>query len=289
MGRQADHGLSIVTTAQLLPLRVAAGVAHRSWRAKFIKQNRRIRLVPPDARDLRHIAILLDVDGTILDIAPTPASVDVPASLRRALAVVSERVGGALALVSGRPLPDLDSIFAPLRLPAIGGHGAELRLDAGGIERCAEPLDAELRRELGAIAARHPGVIAEDKGYSVALHYRKAPAHGLSVVHEVKRACAANRSIELLAGKAVIEVKAKGFNKGTAVRALMTHPPFRGRVPIFIGDDRTDEAAFAVVPEFRGQAISVGRKVAGVADRFETPADVRRWLERLSDEVAASP
>jgi trehalose 6-phosphate phosphatase len=254
----------------------------------FIESIDGIRLLPPDARDLNHSAILLDVDGTILDIAPTPASVAVPASLRRVLAVVSERVGGALALVSGRPLPDLDAIFAPLRLPAIGGHGAELRLDAGGIEHHAEPLDAELRRALKTIVARHPGVIAEDKGYSFALHYRKVPAQGLSVVHEVKHACAANPSIELLAGKAVIEVKAKGFNKGTAVRALMKHPPFRGRVPIFIGDDRTDEAAFAVMPEFRGQAISVGRKVAGVADRFETPGDVRRWLEQLSDGVVVA-
>jgi trehalose 6-phosphate phosphatase len=257
-------------------------------RAKFIQSIDGIRLLPPDARDLNHIAILLDVDGTILDIAATPTSVAVPASLRRTLSVLSERVGGALALVSGRPLPDLDSIFAPLRLPAIGGHGAEFRLDGGGIERCAQPLEAELKRELKAIAARHPGVIVEDKGYSVALHYRKVPAQGLGVVHEVKRACAASRSCELLAGKAVIEVKAKGFDKGTAVRALMAHPPFRGRVPIFIGDDRTDEAAFAVLPEFSGKAISVGRKVAGVADRFETPADVRRWLERLSDGVVAS-
>jgi trehalose 6-phosphate phosphatase len=244
--------------------------------------------LPPDARDLSHIAILLDVDGTILDIAPTPASIVVPVSLRGVLTAVSERVGGALALVSGRPVLDLDAIFAPLRLPAIGGHGAELRLDAGSIERRAQPLDPDLRSELKAIVARHPGVIAEDKGYSYALHYRKVPGQGLGVVHDVKHVCAANASIELLAGKAVIEVKAKGFNKGTAVRALMAHPPFRGRLPIFVGDDRTDEAAFAVMPEFRGQAISVGRKVVGVADRFETPADVRRWLERLADAVVAS-
>jgi trehalose 6-phosphate phosphatase len=246
-----------------------------------------ICLVPPDARDLNQIAILLDVDGTILDIAPTPTSVAVPASLQRTLSVVSERVGGALALVSGRPVPELDSMFAPLRLPAIGGHGAELRLNGGPVQRRAEPLDDDLRNELKAIAARHPGVFVEDKGYSIALHYRNVPGQGLSVVHEVKHACAAHGCVELLSGKAVIEVKAKGFDKGIAVRELMALPPFRGRAPIFIGDDRTDEAAFAVMPEFSGQAISVGRKIAGVADRFETPADVRRWLERLSDGVTS--
>lgn len=245
--------------------------------------------MPPDVRDLTHIAILLDVDGTILDIAPTPTSVEVPADLGRALSAVSERVGGALALVSGRPVAELDSIFAPLRLPAIGGHGAELRLNGGPVQRHADPLDTDLRQALEAIAARHPGVLVEDKGYSIALHYRKVPAQGLSVVHEVKHVCAASYLVELLAGKAVIEVKAKGFDKGIAVRALMAHPPFRGRAPIFIGDDRTDEAAFAVVPEFRGQAISVGRRVPGVADRFDTPADVRRWLERLSDGVVTAP
>jgi len=253
------------------------------------QDNQRIYPVPPDVRDLTHIAILLDVDGTILDIAPTPASVAVPTSLQRALSAVSERVGGALALVSGRPVPDLDRMFAPLRLPAIGGHGAELRLNGGPVQCRAEPLDAELRDELTAIAARHAGVFVEDKGYSIALHYRNAPGHGLSVVHEVKHACAACGGVELLSGKAVIEVKAKGFDKGIAVRELMAHPPFRGRAPIFIGDDRTDEAAFAVMPEFSGQAISVGRKIAGAADRFETPSDVRRWLERLSDGVVTLP
>jgi trehalose 6-phosphate phosphatase len=253
--------------------------------------NRRIPVLPKP-RDLHRIAILLDIDGTLLDIAPTPGEVQVPESLRRALVRLHERTGGALALVSGRPLADIDAIFAPLRLPAIGGHGAELRpvAQGGTIEQRAAALDAGLKLRLSEIAARHGGVIVEDKGYAVALHYRAAPKEGPALVQEVQRACqaAGDRSIELLDGKAVIEVKSAAFNKGTAVRELMRHRTFRGRAPIFIGDDKTDEHAFAVVPEFGGQAMSVGRGVAGVEHCFDTPAEVRRWLERLAEGVTVS-
>jgi len=243
-----------------------------------------VALIP---RDLHRFAILLDVDGTILDIARTPQEVEAPETLRRALAIVRDRVDGALALVSGRPLADLDVIFAPLRLPAIGGHGAEIRpvADGGTIKRRAALLDAELKRRLKDIAGRHPGVSIEDKGYSMALHYRLAPKEGPALLREVEMACKAwaGRSIELLAGKAVIEIKTAGFNKGTAVRELMTHAPFAGRAPIYIGDDKTDEDAFAVVPDLDGHAISVGRRVPGIDEHFDSPAEVRQWLERLAE------
>lgn len=235
--------------------------------------------------DLHRSAILLDVDGTLLDIAPSPQAVHVPDSLRRALAIVADRVGGALALVSGRPIADLDDKFAPLRLPMVGGHGAEIRPAAGSaVERRAAPLDSALAQTLKDIAARHPGILIEDKGFSLALHYRAVPKLGPAVVQEVRQACDASpdRSIELLDGKAVVEVKTAGINKGTAVRELMNHPPFAGRAPIYIGDDTTDEYAFAVMPEFNGLAISVGRRFAGVDEHFDSPAEVRSWLERLA-------
>lgn len=241
-------------------------------------------------RDLSRFALLLDVDGTLLDIAPTPQAVDVPGTLRRALATVRSRLGGALALVSGRPIADLDTLFAPLRLPAVGGHGAELRPLAEGdtIEKRAVSLDPVLREDLANIAARHSGVIVEDKGYSIALHYRTAPKQGVGLIHDVKHACIAwhDRSIEMLTGKAVIEIKPAGFNKGTGVRELMSHAPFKGRVPIFVGDDRTDEDAFAVVAEFDGIAVSVGRRIPGIEQHFQSPIEVRQWLEHLScDDV----
>jgi trehalose 6-phosphate phosphatase len=249
-------------------------------------------LVPFNPSDLHQLAILLDVDGTLLDIAATPQEVEVPGSLPRTLALVSERIGGALALVSGRQISELDAFFAPLRLPSIGGHGAEMRPVAGGpvVNSSTIPLDPVFKQQLGEIAARHPGVLVEDKGYSFALHYRRAPKQGLGLIHDVKHAYRewADTSVELLTGKAVLEIKFAGFNKGTAVRVLMTYPPFAGRAPIFVGDDHTDEAAFAVVPEFNGHSISVGRRFAGIDDHFKSPADVRGWLERLSHGAVVS-
>ena len=246
-------------------------------------------LVPFDPHDLNRLAILLDVDGTLLDIAPTPGEVHVPGSLPRTLALVSEQAGGALALVSGRPIAELDAIFAPLRLPSIGGHGAEMRPVANGvlISGRAALLDAEFKQRLKDIATRHPGVLIEDKGYSLALHYRLVPKEGLGLVHDIKHAFEAwgDPSWELLSGKAVLEIKSAAFNKGTAVRQLMAYPPFTGREPIFIGDDRTDEDAFAVVPEFNGHAMSVGRKLPDIHFHFQSPSDVRGWLERLSGAV----
>jgi trehalose 6-phosphate phosphatase len=152
------------------------------------------------------------------------------------------------------------------------------------------PLDPIFRQRLKDIAIQHPGVLVEDKGYSIALHYRQVPKQGVALIHDVKHAFErwGDRSFELLAGKAVLEIKYAGFNKGSAVRDLMTYPPFRGRAPIFIGDDRTDEDAFKVVPEFNGQAMSVGRKLPGIDKYFECPADVRHWLALLSGAVAVA-
>ena len=244
------------------------------------------QVIPLPSVNLRELAVLLDVDGTILDIAPTPGEVIVPASLRRTLARLSRETGGALALVSGRSLEDLDRLFAPLRLPAVGGHGAELRASAGGEAEAggAGPLDGDLREQLAGIADSAPGVLIEDKGYALAVHYRLAPEQEGTV----KQAVAAIQAdwpqepFEILPGKAVLEIKPAGFNKGAAIRALMRHKPFAGRRPVFIGDDTTDEPAFAAMPEFKGLGFSVGRNISGTAHCFATPSEVRGWLERLS-------
>jgi trehalose 6-phosphate phosphatase len=241
--------------------------------------------------DLRQHALLLDFDGTLVDIAPTPESVEVPASLRRALARLIERTGGAVALVSGRSVVDLDRFFAPMRLPVVGVHGAELRLLNGAAteKRDTAGLEPRLRHKLIALAGS--GVVAEDKGLSVALHYRLAPERARSIRAAVDEICAEpwDAPIEVLPGKSVIEIKHAGFSKGSGVRELMTHAPFRGRRPIFIGDDTTDETVFAILPELDGIGFSVGRQVQGIAGCFDTPADVRAWLEKLApaDESVA--
>lgn len=245
-------------------------------------------VAPSLVPNLQECAILLDVDGTIVDLAPTPREVWIPPSLRQVLSRLLERTQGAVALVSGRSVKDIDLIFAPLVLTTIGGHGAELRLVNHG--QCAAteaaPLDAALKRQLAAISQAGAGILVEDKGYSLALHYRLAPQKEQFVRSEVTRICAdlPSDSIEILPGKAVIEIKPAGFSKATGVRTLMTYSPFAGRHPIFIGDDTTDECVFAIMPELDGLAISVGRKAPGVTSYFDTPGSVRAWLERLAQE-----
>lgn len=239
--------------------------------------------------NLQECAILLDVDGTILDLAPTPPQVWVPPSLRQAMSALLARTGGAVALVSGRSLDELDLLFSPLQLPAIGGHGAELRASMRDRWRAA-PLDAELKRKLATVAELGPGILLEDKGYSLALHYRLAPDQKPRIEAAVRRICAENPTapVEILHGKSVVEIKQSGFNKGSGVRELMRHRPFLDRHPIFIGDDVTDESVFDIIPELDGLAFSVGRKVAGVNGHFEKPEAVRGWLARIAGE-AESP
>jgi trehalose 6-phosphate phosphatase len=240
--------------------------------------------------DIRTCAVLLDVDGTLLDLAATPHSVVVPQRLKQALKALELQSGGATSFVSGRSMADLDRLFAPLRLAAVAGHGAELRARAGGVQQRYEAgIPADLRQRLEEFGAMHEGIIVEDKGYSLALHYRLVPQFGASVHAAVVEVCADYRqsAIDVLAGKFVVEVKPSSFNKGTGIRELMKSAPFRGRQPIFIGDDVTDEAAFAVLPEFDGIGFSVGRELPGVAGFFQAPSDVRAWLYRVADTVEA--
>ena len=244
--------------------------------------------------DLDQLAVLLDVDGTILDLAPTPREVFVSHALRDTLARLWRRTGGAAAFVSGRPVSELDLMFAPLQLPAIGGHGAELRIVAGAAPEAPRlpPLDPAVKRRFAAIAAADPGIILEDKGYSLALHYRLAPDKEDTVRAAAAEICASvsGPSIEVLPGKFVIEIKRTGFSKATAVLELMTYPPFARRRPIFIGDDVTDFGVFEILPDFDGIGISVGRKVPGVPACFERPTDVRHWLEQISrSDAFATP
>ena len=237
---------------------------------------------------LSETAILLDIDGTLLDLAPTPREVWVPPGLARTLNRLLARTNGALALVSGRSLNDIDLIFAPEQFPAVGGHGAEMRIgtDNEAVASHAPPLDKELKRRLAAIARLSPGILLEDKGYSLALHYRLAPHAEKAIYAAVSliRADLPNAPIEVLPGKCVCEIKHSGFTKATGVHELMTHEPFRGRRPLFIGDDVTDESVFAIMPDLDGLAFSVGRRAKGVAGHFDSPDDVRQFLAHLLDD-----
>ena len=237
--------------------------------------------IPPEDR----CALLLDIDGTLLDLAPTPREVRVPPGLAETLERLMTRMSGALALVSGRSLDDIDFIFGAARFPAVGGHGAEMRLSIGeeAVAVRAPPMDVDLKRRFARIASLDPDIILEDKGYSLALHFRLAP-HAEQAIYDAVSAVRAdlpNAPIEVLPGKAVCEIKSTGFTKATGTRELMAHSPFSGRRPVFIGDDVTDESVFAIMPEFDGVAFSVGRQAQGVAGLFASPDEVRGWLARL--------
>ena len=239
-------------------------------------------LLPP----LDELALLLDIDGTLLDLAQTPSEVWVPPGLADTLGRLVGRSSGAMALVSGRSLNDIDMIFAPAVFPAVGGHGAEMRLttDTEAVAAHAPPMDKDLRRRLAAIAKLAPGILVEDKGYSLALHYRLAPQAEEAIYQEVARLRAdlPSAQLEVLPGKCVCEIKHSGFTKATGVRELMLHDPFKGRRPLFIGDDVTDETVFAIMPDYDGLSFSVGRRAQGVDGHFDTPADVRAFLALLA-------
>jgi len=245
----------------------------------------------PPPFDPHTAAILLDVDGTVLDLAPTPREVFVPSALRSALKHLWERSDGALAFVSGRPIEELDLLFSPLELPAIGGHGAEMRIVADTPVQPPRlpPLSPKVKRAFAAIADAGPGIIIEDKGYSLALHYRLAPEKERLVREAAAAICArVEEPLELLPGKLMVEIKHTGFNKGTAVRKLMTYAPFSGRRPVFLGDDVTDRDVFAIMPEFDGISISVGERHEGVEFCFDRPENVRQWLEQVSKRDAVA-
>jgi len=166
---------------------------------------------------------------------------------------------------------------------------AELRTRAGVPPEAPRlpPLDPAVKRKFAAIAEAGPGIILEDKGYSLALHYRLAPQKERLVVEAAGRLCASlTTPLELLPGKLMVEIKQSGFSKATAVRELMTYRPFAGRRPVFIGDDITDLGVFDILPDYDGIGISVDRKVEGVEACFDRPEDVRRWLEDISHSDA---
>lgn len=213
---------------------------------------------PPFAADW---AFFLDVDGTLLELASTPEEVVIRPRLRLVLEGLWHAAGGAVALISGRPIADLDRLFAPLRLPAAGLHGIERR-DSGGTVHYHHGLDGKLdhtRELLARLAAEHEGLLFEDKQFSVAIHYRQAPDKEPLIRSLLARHLPEiGNDFHLQKGKMVYEIKPKGRDKGMAIEEFMQERPFQRRRPVFIGDDVTDEDGFAIVNEMHGHSIKVG-------------------------------
>jgi trehalose 6-phosphate phosphatase len=226
-------------------------------------------------------AWFLDIDGTLLDIAAMPAAVHPAPADSRLVTALYAATNGALALISGRSLAGIDRMFAPLKLPAAGQHGIERRDSRGRMHRHPFPEDA-LRRAAGfirAFAARHEGLVFEDKGASVALHYRLAPQLAGAAHTAVKRAALElGDGIEVQSGKMVAEIKPSGRDKGIAIEEFMREPPFKGRLPVFLGDDLTDEHGFKVVNRMGGHSVKIGPGHTAARWRIHDAAGVRGWL-----------
>ncbi|HWF63426.1 MAG TPA: trehalose-phosphatase [Rhizomicrobium sp.] len=234
----------------------------------------------------KNSALFLDIDGTLLDLARTPEAVAVPDGLLASLKTLRVALGGAVAFVSGRSLAAIDGLFAPLVLPAIGCHGVEVRGAGGEMQTLAAPMSAPVREFMQNLAGSHPGTLLEDKIYTLALHYRLAPEAfpALEAAFKDHHALFETEKVTLQQGKAVIETKPLGIDKGVGVRALLRQPPFRGRVPVFGGDDTTDMDAFQILPELGGTSFSVGRRFDGVDYHFPSPLAVRQWLAQLAEQ-----
>ena len=228
------------------------------------------------------VALFLDFDGTLVEIAPRPDAVRVEPGLVENLTRLRDRLGGALAIVTGRPVSQIDGFLAHAHLDAAGLHGVERRVDGaltGGRPEDHPALRREVER-LNAAAAALPGVLIEDKGASVAVHWRLAGSSDAERAEVLVRAAAATLGAEyrLQLGKAVGEIVPAQATKAVAIRALMALPPYAGRQPVFLGDDKTDEIAFASVTEDGGVAIRIGDGETVASRRLPDPAAVRALL-----------
>jgi trehalose 6-phosphate phosphatase len=246
-----------------------------------------------DDLDIQRAALFLDVDGTLLDVAATPDRVVVPDGLVATIARLEHLLGGALAIVTGRTLADLDRLFFPLRTRAAGVHGAEMRFapdEVAARTQGASALPDSLWREFVAVTTAFPGAFAENKRYSFTAHYRAAPnaAAPLRAALLSLLARRATGDLELTDALCAYEIKPSGVNKGEAVRRFLERPPFVGRRPMFVGDDASDEFGFRSVVDRHGLAFAVGAVRPEVDHVFADPATVRQWLERLAAQPAAT-
>lgn len=234
------------------------------------------------------VALFLDFDGTLVDIAAQPEAVIVPPDLVATLQRLAARLDGALAIVSGRTLRELDHFLSPLKLPTAAEHGAQQRLPNGETIRLAAPDLREATRLASELATSHAGLRVEIKPAAVALHYRHAPELEAVCLQVMLDASRTTPGVELLRGKFVFEIKPAGINKGTSIADFMKQSGFIGRQPLFAGDDVTDETGFAAMPALNGHGIKVGDGPSLAFYRCASPTALRAWLAAAS-QAAEQP
>ncbi|QKN81400.1 trehalose-phosphatase [Scandinavium goeteborgense] len=242
---------------------------------------------PPVLRG--NYAFFFDLDGTLADIKPHPDQVIIPGPIRMTLQQLAEQQAGALALISGRSMSELDALAAPYHFPLAGVHGAERRDIKGQthIVRLPATLADALLEWLTAGMAPLTGCEVENKGMAFALHYRQAPQHQQAVEQLAAQAVSRFEGLALQPGKCVVEIKPTGINKGAAISAFMQEAPFLGRQPVFIGDDLTDEAGFDVVNLAGGVTVKVGPGETHAHFRLASVADTHQWLLELAQQQHA--
>lgn len=238
--------------------------------------------VPDPAWAAARAALLLDFDGTLVPLAATPDAVRVPAEVQMAVQAARTRLGGALALVTGRMVEAIDALFAPLLLPAAAEHGLVLRADpALPPQRLAAPVVPPPWVEAArALAARHPGALVEEKPAGLVLHYRRAPDAEARLWAAMQALAGGDADFALVPAHMAIEVRPRGIGKGDAVRALMQAAPFAGRLPLFVGDDVTDEDAIAAAKAMGG----IGLRMQ---ESFGVPASLCAWLAQVAGGIDA--
>jgi trehalose 6-phosphate phosphatase len=229
-------------------------------------------------------ALFLDVDGTLVELASEPDSVCVESGLVSLLTSLQTELGGAVALVSGRSVDTLDRLFSPLHLPAAGNHGLERRGADGVMHQPAPDADMPgILHEMEVFAAQNPGVIVENKTLSMALHFRNCPQVGSAATMLAEGLIAArSKNLFLQKGKMMVEIRPDRGDKGSAIADFMTESPFHGRIPVFIGDDVTDESGFAVVNSYGGHSVRVGNgSETAAAYRVQDVTEVNGWLKEI--------
>jgi trehalose 6-phosphate phosphatase len=243
---------------------------------------------PPSPRS--DWALFLDIDGTLLDIADSPENVSVSEQLRADLEAAAKHLNGALALVSGRTITDIDKLFDPLRLAASGQHGSEWRPTASAAAQpvVEQPLPIGLHEAAAQLSRLHPGIVVERKSHALAVHYRHAPALGPEVGSRLAQAMSGLEGLMLMPGKFVWEIKDASQSKGTAVERFLQQPAFANRLPVFVGDDRTDEDGFRAVEKHGGLSLAVGPMALRrpTLPGFIAPAAVRGWIGDFARTMA---
>ncbi len=236
------------------------------------------------------IALFLDFDGTLAELAASPDAVVVPADVIATLQALQEATDGAVAIVTGRDIDTIDRFIAPLRLPVAGVHGLVLRGPDGALQTASIPQDtlSDMARQLDAFASQRAGVIVERKTGSVALHYRQAPEAEVDCIAAMEALLANTTGFRMLAGKAVVEARANGHDKGTAIATFLGQTAFSNRRAVFAGDDVTDEDGFRVVNAHTvrdaagGITIKVGPGETHARYRLDTVAQLHAWLAAVA-------